>query len=190
MALICGIAGADGWPSNVVTMCLWAILAIVFWVQAPLIADIVPRTPELQWPEAEEFPRPPLVIPTLTISTNDVKIASVMVLTWPPRKETAVAVLPGGVGERPIPAPPVETKFSLKWAYSEEGARRVREFTEAHIGQRIQIRIGAFKTPPTMIHHANRSGRDGMHGISDADAKAIFVGLGGNEEHGSRWWPR
>lgn len=165
-------------------------LAIVFVVQAHLMAAITPRTPELAWPQSEELPPPPLVIPTLTISTNDVDRSSIMVFRWPTRSETHATVAPPTDAGGSVPAPPVERKYSVKWAYSEAGARRVREFTEAHVGQRIQITIGTFSTPPALIVHPNRAGRDGMHGISEVNAKAILVGLGDSKNRGPNWWSR
>lgn len=190
VAVVCGIACAAGWASNAGNMRVLATLAVAFMVQAQLLAAIVPRPPELAWLESEELPPPPLIIPTPSLSTNDVNQSSIMVLRWPHPTESAAGFLQTTHAGRPVPAPPVARRYSLKWAYSESGARRVREFTESHVGQRVQIRIGTFSTPPFLINNPNRAGRDGMHGISDADAKAIFVGLGGNEEHGSRWWPR
>ncbi|MBX3747057.1 MAG: hypothetical protein KF833_17250 [Verrucomicrobiae bacterium] len=154
------------------------------------MAAIVPRPPEVAWLEMEEPPPPPLIMPTLTISTNDVDQSSIMVFRWPPRSEPAASLTTAREAGGVVPIPHAERKYSVKWAYSEVGARRVRKFTESHVGQRVQIRIGTFSTPPFSIDHPNRAGREGMHGMSDADAKAIFVGLGGNEEHGSRWWPR
>ena len=162
-----------------------AALAILFVVQSSLIAAIVPRSPELAWPESEQLPPHPLVIPTLTITTNDVDPVSVLVLPY--HTQSSAWVAPAMDSGSRVPASSVERTFSVKWAYSEEGARRVREFTEAHVGQRIQIRIGTFLTPSFLNAHPNRSGRGGMHGISEANAKAILIGLTGNEK---RWWPR
>jgi hypothetical protein len=57
----------------------------------------------------------------------------------------------------------------------------VREFTESHTGERIQMRIGSFTSPPTLLVHPNRAGRDGLIGLSEETPKAILLGLTGRE---------
>src|SRR5689334_15875726 len=42
-------------------------------------------------------------------------------------------------------------RFAVRWQYTEEGARKMRAFWDAHAGKRIRTRVGDFETPPALV---------------------------------------
>ena len=83
--------------------------------------------------------------------------------------------------------------YTVHWAYSVTGEKRMQAFRETHEGRKVRIVVGNFEAPPTEIRswpgppgftdypHA-QTGRlrtDRFFRVSEKDAKAIIAGLGG-----------
>ena len=66
----------------------------------------------------------------------------------------------------------------VKWVYTEDGAKKIRAFEDAHVGQKVQMQIGSFVSDFT-IRDPNHVGRDGVYTLSERDAKLVEAGLRG-----------
>jgi hypothetical protein len=61
---------------------------------------------------------------------------------------------------------------------TEEGAKKIRVFTDAHVGQKVRMQIGSFVLDST-IRDPNHAGREGLYTVSERDAKLVEAGLRG-----------
>ena len=96
--------------------------------------------------------------PTFTITSNDVAQSSIMVSRL------------GGTNQ---------TKVSIKFAYTETGAKRLAQFYAAHpMGQEIRYQIGNFEHVVRLDNRKHFS-REGFWGLPEGDAKALEAGLRG-----------
>jgi len=96
--------------------------------------------------------------PTFTITSNDVAQSSIMVFRS------------GGTNQ---------TRVSIKFAYTETGAKRLEQFYAAHlIGQEIRYQIGNFEHVVRLDNRKHFS-REGFWGLPEGDANALVAGLKG-----------
>jgi len=96
--------------------------------------------------------------PTFTITSNDVAQSSIMVFRL------------GGTNQ---------TRVSIKFAYTETGAKRLEQFYAAHlIGQEIRYQIGNFEHVVRLDNRKHFS-REGFWGLPEGDANALVAGLKG-----------
>ena len=99
-----------------------------------------------------------LAIPTFTFGSNDVVQSSIMVFN------------PTGTNK---------TGVTVKFAYTDTGAKRLEEFYRAHaVGEDIRWQSGSFVHPFKLVHRKS-FGREGFWGLSETDAKALLAGLRG-----------
>ncbi len=82
-------------------------------------------------------------------------------------------------------------KFTVRWTYTEAGAKKMLAFREQHTGQKVRTEVGGFETPLGVIplhdpatYPAWREGwlkhrTDKFFGVSEEDAKMIVAGLEG-----------
>jgi len=98
--------------------------------------------------------------PTFTITSNDVAQSSIMVFRV------------GGTNQ---------TRVSIKFAYTETGAKRVEQFYAAHpIGKEIRYQIGNFEHVARLDNRKHFS-REGFWGLPEVDANALVAGLRGQK---------
>ncbi len=96
--------------------------------------------------------------PTFRITSNDVAQGSIMVFRV------------GGTNQ---------TRFTIKFAFTEKGAKRLEGFYAAHtIGQEIRYQIGNFERV-VRLDDRKHFGRDGFWGLSKEDVEALEAGLRG-----------
>jgi hypothetical protein len=87
-----------------------------------------------------------------------------------------------------FPFPSGANTFVVRWQYTEEGAKRVRAFWDAHTGRKIRTRIGSFESPLTLVLTSRllkpsgtvpweKVRTDKFVSVSGADANAIVAGL-------------
>jgi len=99
-----------------------------------------------------------MAIPTFTFSSNDVVQSSIMVSH------------PTGTNE---------TGVTVKFTYTDTGAKRLEEFYRAHnVGEDVRWQSGSF-VHPFKLEHRKSFGREGCWGLSETDAKALLAGLRG-----------
>ncbi|MGD0812936.1 MAG: hypothetical protein ABSA83_04985 [Verrucomicrobiota bacterium] len=97
-------------------------------------------------------------IPTMTISSNDVVQTSIKV--WDLRGQM--------------------NGFAVKWMYTEDGAKKVRGFRDAHVGEKVREHIGCFVFDGIIRDPVNTdTARDGLWKLSERDAKLAEAGLKG-----------
>jgi hypothetical protein len=99
-----------------------------------------------------------LAIPTFTFGSNDVVQSSIMVFHPTDTNETGVTV---------------------KFTYTDTGAKRLEEFYRAHtVGEDVRWQSGSF-VHPFKLEHRKSFGREGFWRLSETDAKALLAGLRG-----------
>ena len=97
-------------------------------------------------------------VPTFDVTTNDVVQSSIMVLRM------------GGTNE---------TRISVKFAFTETGAKRLEEFYRLHtVGQEVRYRIGTFEHT-FKLDERKHFGREGFWGLLESDSRALEDGLRG-----------
>ena len=86
--------------------------------------------------------------------------------------------------------------FGVRWTYTDAGAARMLDFTEAHEGKIVAIKVGHFESraaqqtpfrpmPPAFATYDEwkkgwlKRKTDNMVGLSEADAMAMVAGLTG-----------
>ena len=99
----------------------------------------------------------------------------------------AIRILPGDVVQDTIKRLQHGTnKFTVRWTYTEQGARKMLEFKRAHAGQQVLTQIGGFecratistdKTPGWTEEGWLKWRTDKFFGVSEEDAKKIIAGL-------------
>ncbi len=82
-------------------------------------------------------------------------------------------------------------KFTVRWTYTEAGAKKMLAFWEQHTGQKARTEVGSFVTPLGILaphepatYTVWREGwlkhrTDKLFGVSEEDAKRIVAGLAG-----------
>ena len=101
-----------------------------------------------------------LATPTFTFGSNDVVQSSIMV------------VHPTGTNE---------TGVTVKFTYTDTGAKRLEEFYRAHtVGEDVRWQSGSF-VHPFKLDHRKAFGREALWGLSETDAKALLAGLRGEQ---------
>ena len=99
-----------------------------------------------------------LAIPTFTVGSNDVVQSSIMLFHLTGTNETRVTV---------------------KFAFTDTGAKRLEEFYRAHtIGEDFLWQSGSF-VHPSKLDDRKFFGREGFWGLPETDAKALEAGLRG-----------
>lgn len=97
-------------------------------------------------------------VPTFTVTTNDVAQRSIMVYHMSGTNEARVTV---------------------KFAFTETGAKRLEEFYRAHtIGQEVRYRIGSFERV-FRLDDRKHFGREGFWGLPEPESKALEDALRG-----------
>ena len=72
-----------------------------------------------------------------------------------------------------------DTRFAVKFAFTDTGAKRLEEFYRAHtVGDEVYWRCGSF-VHPFKLDDRKIFGREGFWGLSETDAKALVAGLRG-----------
>jgi hypothetical protein len=72
-----------------------------------------------------------------------------------------------------------ETGVTVKFTYTDTGAKRLEEFYRAHnVGEDVRSQSGSF-VHPFKLEHRKSFGREGFWGLSETDAKALLAGLRG-----------
>jgi hypothetical protein len=95
---------------------------------------------------------------TFIISSNDVVQSSIMVFHLTGTKET---------------------RLTVKFAFTEIGAKRLEEFYRAHtIGDEVYWQCGSF-VHPFKLDDRKFFGREGFWGLPETEAKALEAGLRG-----------
>jgi hypothetical protein len=99
-------------------------------------------------------------IPTFTVTSNDVAQSSIMVFHM------------NGTNE---------ARVSIKFAFTDTGAKRLEEFYRAHsVGQEVRYQIGTFERV-FKLDDRKHFGREGFFGLPERDAKALEAGLKGQK---------
>jgi len=79
-------------------------------------------------------------------------------------------------------------QFVVRWQYTEEGAKKMQAFWDAHAGERVRTRVGNFETPPALVWPRDRvqtnpivpwekMRTDKFVGLRENDADAVLAGL-------------
>jgi hypothetical protein len=78
---------------------------------------------------------------------------------------------------------------TVRWTFTEAGAKKALAFWEAHAGEATRTTVGSYATPPGVAWRQNparhakwregwlKSRTDKIYGVSESDAKAIVAGL-------------
>jgi hypothetical protein len=99
-----------------------------------------------------------LAIPTFTVGSNDVVQSSIMLFRV---------------------AGTNETRVSVKFAFTDAGAKRLADFYRAHtVGEDVRWQSGSF-VHPFKLDDRKFFGREGFWGLPETDAKALEAGLRG-----------
>jgi hypothetical protein len=99
-----------------------------------------------------------LAIPTFTVGSNDVVQSSIMLFRV---------------------AGTNETRVSVKFAFTNAGAKRLADFYRAHtVGEDVRWQSGSF-VHPFKLDDRKFFGREGFWGLPETDAKALEAGLRG-----------
>jgi len=99
-------------------------------------------------------------IPTFTVTSNDVAQSSIMVFHMQGTNEA---------------------KVTVKFAFTETGAKRLQEFYRAHsVGQEVRYQIGIFERVFRLDDRKHFS-REGFWGLPERDAKTLEAGLRGQK---------
>lgn len=105
-------------------------------------------------------------------------------------------ILPEDVVQNTIVQSRISTnQYSVRWTYTEAGAKKMLAFQEAHQDQKVCTAIGSFVTPPsthtfrpmppTFTTYAQwkagwlKHRTDNCFGVSEDDAKKVVAGLKG-----------
>jgi hypothetical protein len=99
-----------------------------------------------------------LAIPTFTVGSSDVVQSSIMLFRV---------------------AGTNETRVSVKFAFTNAGAKRLADFYRAHtVGEDVRWQSGSF-VHPFKLDDRKFFGREGFWGLPETDAKALEAGLRG-----------
>jgi hypothetical protein len=72
-----------------------------------------------------------------------------------------------------------ETRVSVKFAFTDAGAKRLADFYRAHtVGEDVRWQSGSF-VHPFKLDDRKFFGREGFWGLPETDAKALEAGLRG-----------
>ena len=100
------------------------------------------------------------VVPTFTVTTNDVVQSSIMVFRM------------GGTNE---------ARVTVKFAFTDSGTKRLEEFYRAHsAGQEVRYRIGTFERV-FRLDDRKHFGRQGFWGLPEPESRALEDGLRGRK---------
>lgn len=98
------------------------------------------------------------VVPTFTVTTNDIVHDSIMVFRM------------GGTNEAGV---------TVKFAFTDAGAKRLEEFYHSHtVGQEVRYRIGTFERT-FRLDDRKHFGREGFWGLSESESRALEDALRG-----------
>jgi hypothetical protein len=100
-------------------------------------------------------------IPTFTVTSNDVVQGSIMVFHVNRKNEA---------------------KVSVKFAFTDLGAKRLEEFYRAHsVGQVVRYQVGAFEHR-FGLDDRKHFGREGFWNLPEREARALEAGLKGQND--------
>jgi hypothetical protein len=100
------------------------------------------------------------MVPTFTVTTNDVVQSSIMLFRM------------GGTNE---------VRVIVKFAFTAKGAKRLEEFYHSHsVGEEVRYRIGTFERE-FKLDDRKHFGREGFWGLPDPESRALEDGLRGRK---------
>jgi hypothetical protein len=101
-------------------------------------------------------------------------------------------ILPQDIARDSIKEFRVGTNVMVRWAYTEDGARKMLAFEREHAGHRVLLRIGTFEhlvvIPPVKVRPPGWTDEgwlqwrtDKFFAVSEEDARKIITGLKGED---------